>query len=379
MIDWRRIVGGCIGLCVAVAVLALGGRPRAAPPPLEAGPLLSDCDGALRELVIQYVPAAGPSVEGTHRSFLSQLPTDVKVHVVCPGRAAFDDLRRRVGAVACELRPVVTGHEMTAWARDRWLALGPQRPGRAVTLLSPRDEAAAELWPQRAGDARIADDLARALGRRVASARSRVYFDGGDFAADDRRVFVTPAVLRRNLQRTVATADELARELAATLRRRVVLLRDAPDHHAGMFLMPVGDSTVLVGDPGLARELLARRGTLAPGPGLTGVGDDFSDATQQRFDAVAEQCAAAGCRVVRIPVVPGRDHRTYLTYLNAILDERDGRRIVYLPTYAHAPALNEAAATVWQGLGFDVRPVDCTAVYPHFGTLRCLVNVLRRG
>jgi hypothetical protein len=30
-------------------------------------------------------------------------------------------------------------------------------------------------------------------------------------------------------------------------------------------------------------------------------------------------------------------------------------------------------------LGFEVRPVDCTSAYAHFGTLHCLVNVLRRA
>jgi len=159
----------------------------------------------------------------------------------------------------------------------------------------------------------------------------------------------------------VQTVEELEATLAKVIGRRVVLLRDAPNHHAGMFMMPVGDRTVLVGDPSLARELVDC--------------DKPNEATQRQFDSVAAACSAAGYRVVRIPVVPGRDGRTYLTYVNAIL----GHRVVYMPVYAHVPALNEAAAAVWRGLGYEVRPVDCTAVYPHFGSLRCLVNVLRRS
>ena len=65
------------------------------------------------------------------------------------------------------------------------------------------------------------------------------------------------------------------------------------------------------------------------------------------FDAVARQCAAAGYRVFRIPVVPGVDGRTFVTYVNAILDERDGRRIVYMPVFRCAEVLNAAAAAVW--------------------------------
>jgi hypothetical protein len=73
--------------------------------------------------VIQYVPESAPITGIAYRAFLSQLPPDVVVHVVCPDRAAFDDLRARLGAIACTLTPVLTGHPMTCWGRDRWIAL----------------------------------------------------------------------------------------------------------------------------------------------------------------------------------------------------------------------------------------------------------------
>ncbi|NLS94176.1 MAG: hypothetical protein GXX96_18605 [Planctomycetaceae bacterium] len=91
-----------------------------------------------------------------------------------------------------------------------------------------------------------------------------------------------------------------------------------------------------------------------------------------------ERCREAGYRVARVPTVVSDDGRTYLTYVNAILDHRRGKRFVYLPAYSGADSLNEHAARVWENLGYEVRPVDCTTCYRHFGTLRCLVNVLRR-
>ena len=366
------ILGAGVGLAAGVVVLALV-APRPAPREPATGPVLSDCGGPIRELVIQYVPRAAPIVAPVYRDFLGKLPAAVTVHVVCPDRAAWADLRRRVGPVACTLSPVCVGHAMSAWSRDRWLALSPADEGRPVTLLRPRGEAGATAWPARAGDARIAGDLAAALGHDVRARRSRLYFDGGDVVADGRRAFVTPRVALRNVQRTVASRAELLRALRDHLKRDVVLLAEAPDHHAGMFMMPVGDGTVLVGSPALAAR------TIEPNDLLPPCGADFTDATQRRFDAVAAQCAAAGCRVIRVPVVPGRDGRAYLTCLNAILDRRAGRRIVYMPVYRGADALNAAAAEVWQGLGYDVQPVDCTSAYAHFGSLRCLVNVLRRG
>lgn len=351
--DARVALGIVLGLVGGAALF------RDTPP--RPGPLLSDCDGALREIAIQYVPEASNVVAAAYRDLLRALPAGVTVRVVCPDRAAFLDLARRVGPVACRLEPVPTGHPMTAWARDRWLALGPGDDG-ATTLLAPAGEDGAEVWPARAGDHRIAADLAAAL-PHVRARTSGLVFDGGDFVADAATVFVSPRVAARN---PGLAKDELRRRLARALGREVVLLDDAPDHHAGMYLMLARNRTALVGDPSLARGVL---GDAAP------VDPDWSSAMQARFDAVAHAAAAAGYRVVRMPVAPGRDGRTWITGLNAILDGRT----VYLPVVRGAASLNEAAARVWRDVGYTVRPVDCTATYRHFGSVRCLVNVLARA
>jgi hypothetical protein len=141
---------------------------------------------------------------------------------------------------------------------------------------------------------------------------------------------------------------------------------------------------MLVGDPSLARELvsaeMARDGQAATNEfmGLPG-GPDFTSQTQHLFDAVAGQCEAAGYRVVRIPVLPARDGRTYLTYVNVLMDQQGSRRVVYLPCYRGVEPLNAAARKVWESLGYEIRPVDCTSAYQHFGCLHCLVNVVRRA
>ncbi|MCY3022828.1 MAG: agmatine deiminase family protein [Planctomycetota bacterium] len=246
-----------------------------------------------------------------------------------------------------------------------------------MTLLCPRGEAGAVNWPARAGDERVAEDLAAARPQEIAAHRSMLYFDGGDFIADSETVFVTPAVARRNVQHTVETPAELRARLAEKITQTIVLLKEAPDHHAGMFMALAGNRTAVVGDPSLARRTLQAAGVL--GKTVCGdVGDDFSAATQALFDAVACQCAAAGYRVVRIPVVPGLDRRTYITYVNGIIHQGEQRRVVHMPVFGHVPELNRAAAEVWRSLGYEVRPVDCSAAYTHFGSLHCLVNVVRR-
>lgn len=373
----RVPLGVALGLVASVLVLpALDGDSTAS---VSSGPLLSDCDGAIDQLVIHYVRGADEIVGTVYCDFLRQLPAEVTVHVVCPDRPAYDELTAEVGTTSCSLSPVILGHPITSWSRDRWLACAPAPGERTATVMSPRDEMGADIWPERAGDALVGDGLAAALGPAdVASVRSELYFDGGDFVADDQTVFVTPGVLLRNLQHTVETREQLLLRLSKAAQRDIVLLRDAPDHHAGMYMMPVGKRTVLVGDPEMVRELLAGEAGETAAHLCPPQGPDFRPETTSRFNAVAQQCRAAGYRVIRIPVVPGRDGRTYVTYLNAILDQRDGRRTVYMPVFDGADVLNRAAQDVWARLGYDVRRVNCSACYMHFGSLRCLVNVLRR-
>jgi len=280
--------------------------------------------------------------------------------------------------------PVPVDHPMTTWSRDRWVALAPGPGGGPTTLWVPRGEAGGEVWPARAGDERVGDDLATALAPAVRALRSGLFFDGGDFLADEENVFVVSRMLPRNIQHTVENRDELLRILSTRLKRRVILLDQSPDHHAGMFMVAAGGRRMLVGDPDLGRRSVIGEGAadssaaaevLEKLPG----GADFSPETQRLFDAVAAQCAAEGYQVTRLPVVPARNGRTYLTYANVLIDQQGARRIVYLPFYHGVEALNATARAVWEGLGYEIRPVDCSSVYRHGGCLHCLVNILERG
>ncbi len=376
MLRWQTLTGIALGLVAGLMILFLADAGRKAPP--QAGAILSESDGHLRELVIYYEPSARETVATPYREFLGALEADVTVYVVSPSQGAFEELRALAGKVACQLRPIIVNHPMTTWSRDRWVALLPGPAGGPTTLLSPRGEASEELWPARAGDERTGADIARALEPSVFARHSSLFFDGGDFLADCDNVFVVPRVLHRNIQRTVQTQEEFLRILSAEFKRRVVLLDEAPEHHAGMFMVSVGNQTMLVGDPSLGRRLLpATVDSAAERLGLPG-GPDFTPQTQHLFDAVAAPCTNVGYRVIRVPIVPATDGRTYLSYVNVLLDQQGDRRIVYLPIYRGADGLNTAARSIWESIGYQIRPVDCTSVYRQFGCLHCLVNVMKR-
>ncbi len=373
----QRALGIVLGCALAAGVLALCGREKGlAPGSQQPQQLMAECEGSLQRLVIHYTVDADETVLPVYRSFLSQLPGEVTVCAVCPDKASFRHLLVRLGRVPCRLVPLVVDHPITCWSRDRWLALvGDQS---TTTLLCPRSEMGTEVWPARAGDQRVAEDLAGRLDA-VAALRSGLYFDAGDFVTDSDTVLATPAVVDRNLHRTVDSESQLQQQLELQFGRPVVLLKDVPNHHGGMYMMPVGNRTMLVGDPLQGKRLwdemddAARRRIGLPGE------PDFSQTTVCQFENVVQSCREAGYRVRRVPTVVSDDGRTYLTYVNAILDHREEGRIVYMPVYSGADLLNEEAARVWADLGYEVRPVDCTSCYRQFGTLHCLVNVLERG
>jgi hypothetical protein len=372
MLRLAQILGIAIGMIAAVLLLgSIQSSPTLKRPPAA---MLSECDGAIRQIVIQYTQGAD-QVLPVYREFLPMLPRDITVNVVCPDAGAFDELQASLPKTTCTLHPIFTNHPMTAWSRDRWVALQAPIPGDPITLLAPHNENGAETWPARQGDQIIAFDIARALSPAVVASRSSLEFDGGDLLCDGENIFVTSAVLHRNLNRSVASRDELIHTLEGTLHRPIILMDNSPDHHAGMYMMAAVDHTMLIADPSLAKDSLP---TDAPILQTLPGGPDFSAETQHRLDFIADQCRTLGYYVVRIPTIPGTDHKTYLTYVNVITDVRAGHRIVYMPIYRGAEKLNTAAEQVWKDIGYEVKRIDCTSTYRCFGNLHCLVNVLNR-
>jgi hypothetical protein len=144
----------------------------------------------------------------------------------------------------------------------------------------------------------------------------------------------------------------------------------------GIYLMAAGGGRIVLADPSWGQSLVDPAGL----DELMPMGLEDSGAVQARLDAVADQLRSEGLEVVRMPVLAGRDGRTWMTPLNVVLENAGHpERVVYMPVYKGASRLSEAGRGVWQSLGYEVREVDCTSAYRHYGSLRCLVNVLRRS
>lgn len=365
-----QLAGLLLGLGLALLAggwLGLGQQE----PELPTGQLLSDCEGPIRQVVIQYHPDGLDIVATPYQQFLSKLRKDIEVIVVVQDKNAWQHFQQEVGDFGSRVRPCFTGVENSCWSRDRWIALADQQ---TTWLVASREEQAANQWPIRAADSQIGKWLAVGL-KDIRFHRSRLLFDGGDLVCDSRTVFLSPTVIRRNIGASVRDRRELITAFEKLTGKKAVLLDGAPDYHAGMYLMAIGNNRVIVGDPSLADEQSIRLAKQSFGK----VAVDHSDIMQQRFDAVAAKCQEAGYEVLRIPTVAGADQRTFVSYVNVVIDQVDSQPVVYMPVYDGLDDMNQRAGKVWESAGYRVVPINCTSTYRYFGSLRCLVSVSRRG
>ncbi|MCA9679558.1 MAG: hypothetical protein H6709_06460 [Kofleriaceae bacterium] len=377
----RNVAAILLGLAAAALVLlgadAAGLTPR--PHPARFRLVAEDASAPLRRIAIHYAPTADAVAMPVWRQLFAAVGADVEVEVAVARAADFDRFvvaMRDAGVGELDrFHPVVVGREITTWSRDRFAAL-VGADGAGGVLAPPRVDAA---FAGRTGDMESPHALARAVygdDARIA----RIVFEGGDLAASAHTLFVGPELGRRSQGRVAADRAAIDGELRRHFDEDIVWLGDGPDdaphHHVMMYMVPLDDHTVVVGDPRAGAALAAAEPAAA-----TLTLDDDLEGHARRFDQVADRLAARGFDVIRMPVVVLAGAGAYVTYTNALFDREPGpagRPIVYLPTY-RLPALDDAAARQYRDLGYVVRPIDVSGIYRLNGSLGCLVNVMARG
>lgn len=368
----RRIMAGLAGVTgglLTAAVLSSGLSTLSGP---SSPVMVSDVHGALSDICIQYRSDFSDASLETLASFLSALSGSVRVRVIVAERKEFDELLRGLagrGVVPrCRLLAVETGFAITPWAKDRFVSL---RSGEGPVLGVPR--ACGVGAGPRGNDERVPRRLAA---DPDLSCRALPFmFDGGDLISDGQTVFVAATALARNPPLDVDDRPGLIATVAAGLGLPVLVLGDSadavPDHHIGMYLTPLGDGRVAVADPDWGMALY--RGGPLPG----GVQAERDDRVFARFKTVAAELTAAGYELVRIPLLLTDRPRVWVTYNNAVLEERDGRRQIFMPVYG-IPELDAAAKAAFEHAGWDVVEIPVGRLYTYTGSLRCLVGVIGR-
>ncbi len=393
MAERRNLVllGGAIGAVVAVLILAVfGGHRENTRDALVPAALIPEATGALDEVVLHYVPSMDAAIEAPYTDFLRAIAPDVRVVLVVAAAMSAEDeatLDRRLssidpsGALRNRVRRVESPGPITTWSKDRALVTYAPKPGASAWLIAPSEPNTS--WVERHNDWLTVESIAKASSGRFLARSAPFDFDAGDVIVDGSTLIVDTNFLEKNKHRGIPDSAELRRRLSAWFRAPVLVIGerpgDTPQHHLAMYMTPLQPGLVLVGDPGLARDLVGEK--YEPGESSVETAEplqaDFSTATQARFDFAARELARRGYRVERIPNVPF-DAKTYFSYTNGVFETRGERKIAYMPIYG-VDALDLAARKTYERLGWEVRPIRVRSVYQAHGTVGCLVNVLARN
>lgn len=329
--------------------------------------ILPAAEGHVRELAIQFNQLDADDFLPVFREIFQALTADTIVRVVVAGaedQAVFEAARRSwfPGNAGPAVRYAIAGRPITSWMRDRLAVCG--NADGVSALLAPLT---AHEGPEgRVHDWMVPWTLRGAMGDSATITRSSLRFDGGDLIADRKRCFIASPLLGRNPDAEPAT---LIKRLEQEIGRPVVRIGTTgpvPNHHIGMFITPLGNGRVAVGDPDLAL------------PHAGGVeGADTDDLRLERFRRVARELAAAGLEIVRIPLLPKQADFVFVSYNNVLCDQREDGLHVIMPVYG-LTALDAAATAAWEAAGATVHPIDCRAIYTLGGSVRCLVAPLVR-
>lgn len=237
--------------------------------------------------------------------------------------------------------------------------------------------------------------------------------DTGDLHRMPIQIVENPGYRKPDLKEGQATEGEMYEYLAARMFERefgkpvTVLGADdpsTPDHreepatdHMDMGFTPISDTEVLLGDPGLARQLLdsmtadekkqaeAKLSEVAGKPvkleDYFGAGLRNRD-NQEDFEAYKRIAEEKNLSVTRMPHLEPGGGLPYISYNNCLMErfEKDGQEVrrVFLPVYG-VEKLDNYAISTWQSKGFEVIPMELGALSAYWGALRCISNWMERS
>jgi N-dimethylarginine dimethylaminohydrolase len=345
----NKIIGVVIGVTIALTTIYI-----LAPLSLSnKHVLMPECGGAISFVEIQYSPETAVSTLPAIRAFINSIGQDVSILVVCGTQEDQSQAMKVLDQNRC--RFIVLGKSITGWSKDRFLVART----RPHTLLLPR--VVETGIPGRANDNEVGKLLAKTYSRSLYAVEVDLFFDAGDLLCSGEKLIVSDSLWEKNGKRPTFIDD-----LKRLFDNEIVWLRNVPDHHIGMFVAPLNDRCVLVGDPQLAKPYWNKALDKEYGKA------DFSPETMSRFKEAAEQLQKAGYKVIRVPTAPFNS-KTYISYTNGVFE----KGVVYMPVYG-IPELDQMAQEAYRKQGMVVKPIPVKSVYKLHGTIGCLVNVLDR-
>jgi hypothetical protein len=338
-----------------------------------AAPSVSDDEGSIATWIWHFDGEMRVACLPTYRDLLRELPADARI--VVGVRAAEDarELREELGLDDPDprVRFVEAGEWVSGWARDRYVLFGK---GGKECLLLPRREA---VGPTRLGDLAVAKELKR-LAPEIQVIESEFVLEGGDLLFTPEEVIAGPAAVAINVVPGERTEADVRARLEEVFGRRLVVAaeRDSPlaREHVDMYIAVAGPRTLFVGDPRLALEAIEK------GEDVRRFGRfprEKQLALAETYDGVAARLGEEGFDVKRLPILHAEDH-VILTWTNAVVETREGKRRVYLPEYG-LKRLDRAAQEAWAAVGCEPVPISAEAVIVLGGGVRCVTNAVREA
>lgn len=339
--------------------------------------VVADNGSAMREVALHFDPRVALEVSETYQDLLRELPASVQVHVLVEKAADFEVFEKLLSIweipAGERFHQVVVGKRITTWSRDRYTLI--EGDGAPLLLIPPR--------PTEANEARKNDwfapfALANSL-EGVETMTADLVFEGGDFTATDTHIFATALLRERNQGGDLYDQDKLEKWLRRHTGKKPIVLGDSlaevPAHHIGMFVTPLDDKRVFVGDPDLGLSLLdAAKVDEAQLPFAV----DREESSLQKFRNIAAELSDLGFEVIPLPLIPLADGLTYITYNNLLLEKRNEGMHAYLPQFG-IEALDKVGRDAYREAGVSVHSIRVKNIYQYNGTVRCLVNIVRRA
>jgi hypothetical protein len=352
---------------------------------------LAEYDGAIRHVVIhQPEKLVGQAWRATY-DLLVAMP-DTTITLVCDSKVAVDEtvgrLRQWKLAERANIRILPVDGPLLVWARDRYIAMRRTGGEELPVWLTPKPPLSFDA-ERRTGELLIPVAFNEIV-PMCTQVDTRLVLDGGNIVASRDRVFIGGNVIEDN--KDLGNADWTQATLKEFFGTNVTIVAEpdgrVPVAHLDMYVTILDGNRALVGDPRLAKKLIASADEASrkalyerlyitpnmPPP----IGPDFTDERIARFDAIAKALTDAGVEVTRIPYADSRGGDFIVTYNNVLQETRDGQRIVYMPIY-EIPALDAAARDLYESLGMTVKEINVSTICHLLGAVRCLANVVERG
>lgn len=342
--------------------------------------LVTDTGGPIREIQIHYAAQSERELSSVFQDLFTQLGENVRIIVHCNNQESADRFVRVWGDLAMsegrEIHIVNVNRKITVWARDRRIAI--QRGERHAPSFVPTPHSTYDV--EKHNDL-LLPSLLWPTGLVPSVSLVSFHLEGGNIVSNSKNLFVGRNLLEDNPNRFEGI-DELSEELERAFGKKAIIIGGDPGKvpwcHTDMYLTPIDDKTVLLASPVLGMEKMNHRLKMRTGERVIQADSTPADSEiQAKFDETARQLMSQGFTVYRLPALVNTEDEWMVTYNNVLMEQTPEGKCVYLPQY-QIP-LDRIASTVYERLGFQVKPIDVSQIYFLGGAVRCLTNVTLRG